>query len=209
MTVPVFASRAAKVSPGGARDPTYLPDAARTKRKTQRDLQEEQGGVGVYSLPLQTHWSLKKPEWVDDIIPEIMDGKNILDFVDPEIEVRLGELEEEEDERAELAAMQVGTEMADNTDRAEAHAAVSKLAKTIRKTKVASASRPGTLAPSRRRDLAPSRLPFRPRGPSKRRRECRARITTPQCHTNSPHEARSASSWHTWTQWACTPTRVR
>jgi nucleolar GTP-binding protein len=32
-----------------------------------------------------------------DIIPELLDGKNIADYVDPEIEARLAELEAEED----------------------------------------------------------------------------------------------------------------
>jgi len=44
---------------------------------------------------------LKNPEWRFDIIPEILDGKNIADFVDPEIDAMLEELEREEDERME------------------------------------------------------------------------------------------------------------
>ena len=67
------------------------------KKRTQKDEQEDHGGAGVYSLPLQHHWELKKPEWINDIIPEIMDGKNILDFVDPEIDQKLAELEAEEE----------------------------------------------------------------------------------------------------------------
>jgi hypothetical protein len=55
-------------------------------------------------VPLQSSWELKKPEWTNDVIPEIMDGKNIVDFVDPEIDLRLAELEAEEDERAQLYA---------------------------------------------------------------------------------------------------------
>jgi hypothetical protein len=87
---------------------TDLPGdmSAPPKRRTQKEEQEEQGGAGVYSLPLQHHWSLKQPEWVNDVIPEIMDGKNILDFVDPEIDARLAELEEEEDQRAQLAELE-------------------------------------------------------------------------------------------------------
>ena len=53
-------------------------------------------------MPLQRQWELKQPEWVNDCIPEIMDGKNILDFVDPDIEQKLAELEAEEEERAQL-----------------------------------------------------------------------------------------------------------
>lgn len=35
--------------------------------------------------------------WKYDKIPEIYDGKNIADFIDPEIERKLFELEEEEE----------------------------------------------------------------------------------------------------------------
>ena len=138
----VLASRAAADSSHvKASDSTCLPDAAPATRRTQRDLQEEQGGAGVYSLPLQAHWSLKKPEWVHDIIPEIMDGKNILDFVDPEIDARLGELEVEEEQRAELSALQEADDaVAVDHDHAEVQATLSKLAKSIRKKKERDAS---------------------------------------------------------------------
>lgn len=39
---------------------------------------------------------LENPDWKYDEIPELMDGKNIADFVDPDILIRLEELEEEE-----------------------------------------------------------------------------------------------------------------
>lgn len=40
---------------------------------------------------------LANPEWKMDIIPEIMDGKNIADFIDPDIEDKLDALEREEE----------------------------------------------------------------------------------------------------------------
>lgn len=129
-----------RASKGGSSS-TDLPDADDVgRRRTQRDVQEDEGmgGAGVYSLPLQTHWQLKTPEWVNDIIPEIMDGKNILDFVDPDIEQRLQELEEEEEQRAQLAELQ-GHGDGDDDDmddeRKEAQAGVARLAKAIRKKK--------------------------------------------------------------------------
>merc|ERR1719502_1901747 len=100
-----------RASKGGSSS-TDLPDADDVgRRRTQRDVQEDEGmgGAGVYSLPLQTHWQLKTPEWVNDIIPEIMDGKNILDFVDPDIEQRLQELEEEEEQRGSVLAAAADT----------------------------------------------------------------------------------------------------
>jgi len=54
------------------------------------------GGAGVFSFPLQEHFMLENPDWKYDEVPEIMDGKNIADFVDPDILKRLDELEEEE-----------------------------------------------------------------------------------------------------------------
>jgi NOGCT (NUC087) domain len=39
---------------------------------------------------------LANDEWKDDIIPEIMDGKNIADFIDPDIAEKLEALEREE-----------------------------------------------------------------------------------------------------------------
>ena len=41
---------------------------------------------------------LQKDEWKYDIVPEIMDGKNIADFVDADILEKLAMLEQEEDE---------------------------------------------------------------------------------------------------------------
>merc|ERR1719310_1755222 len=39
---------------------------------------------------------LEDPKWKYDVVPEIMDGKNIADFVDPDIDRKLAELEKEE-----------------------------------------------------------------------------------------------------------------
>lgn len=50
---------------------------------------------------LQDHrelFDLKDPSWKQDIVPEIWDGHNILDFVDPDIDARLAEIEREEEE---------------------------------------------------------------------------------------------------------------
>jgi len=41
---------------------------------------------------------LDNPEWKNDVWPEFMDGKNVFDFVDPEILAKLERLEKEEDE---------------------------------------------------------------------------------------------------------------
>ena len=142
------AAKQAKPAQGGAGSSTDLPDfePAAPKRVLQRDLEEEHGGAGVYSLPLQRQWELRRPEWADDMIPEIMDGKNIADFIDPEIEAKLDELEREEEERAQLAALEAEADPMED-DAAEAHAQVAKLASAIRKKK-------GVIKETARRDRA-------------------------------------------------------
>lgn len=79
------------------------------KRRTEKDLQEENGGAGVYSqgifvyayLVYETHtitsinqltrlfptttdvrklWDLKDPAWKYDIMPEIYNGQNVRVF---------------------------------------------------------------------------------------------------------------------------------
>lgn len=68
------------------------------KRKLLRDIEAEEGGPGVYSLNLKSNYLLANPEWKMDIIPEIMEGKNIADFVDPDIAEKLEALEREEEQ---------------------------------------------------------------------------------------------------------------
>lgn len=70
--------------------------AEKEKRKTERDLEDENGGAGVYSASLKKHYILANDEWKEDIMPEILDGHNVYDFVDPDILQRLEELEREE-----------------------------------------------------------------------------------------------------------------
>ena len=86
--------------------PAFIPDSV-MKRRTQvleeprklaRDFESENGGAGVYNVNLKERYLLSNPEWRFDVIPEIMDGKNIADFIDPEIEEKLRRLEEEEDQ---------------------------------------------------------------------------------------------------------------
>ncbi len=43
------------------------------------------------------NYLLENEEWKNDIIPEIMDGKNIADFIDPDILEKLDALECEEE----------------------------------------------------------------------------------------------------------------
>lgn len=53
------------------------------KRKTERDLHQELGNA--YNLDLRKNYLLKNSDEKYDIVPEIWEGHNIADFVDPEV----------------------------------------------------------------------------------------------------------------------------
>lgn len=87
--------------------PAFIPESvlkkraeneATSERKLARDIELENGGAGVYNVNLKDNYLLANSEWKYDVIPEIMDGKNIADFIDPEIEEKLRRLEEEEEQ---------------------------------------------------------------------------------------------------------------
>ncbi|KAK7545259.1 P-loop containing nucleoside triphosphate hydrolase protein [Phyllosticta citricarpa] len=86
----------------------YIPDAVKNKmkydandpnrKKLQRELEEENGGAGVYNINLKEQYLLENDEWKNDKVPEIFNGKNVYDFIDPEIEAKLAALEAEEEQ---------------------------------------------------------------------------------------------------------------
>ncbi|OCL09281.1 nucleolar GTP-binding protein-like protein [Glonium stellatum] len=92
---------------GGATREVFIPEAAMNKMKydksdpnrpkLERDIEEENGGAGVYNINLHKNYILDDPEWKDDRVPEVFDGKNVYDFIDPDIEAKLAALEEEEE----------------------------------------------------------------------------------------------------------------
>jgi nucleolar GTP-binding protein len=81
----------------GDRPPVIPNNFSKLDRPTLKQIQEEMGGAGVFNFPLQEHYNLEDPDWKFDDIPEIMDGKNIADFIDRDILARLEELEREEE----------------------------------------------------------------------------------------------------------------
>lgn len=92
---------------GGVVRETYIPEAVANikkydktdpeRRRLARDIEEENGGAGVYSVDLKEPYDLADPDWKHDKVPEIFNGKNVYDFVDPDIESKLAALEEEEE----------------------------------------------------------------------------------------------------------------
>ncbi|KMU84166.1 nucleolar GTP-binding protein 1 [Coccidioides immitis H538.4] len=91
---------------GGVRE-TFIPEAVQNlkkydkndpeRRKLERDIEVENGGAGVYNVDLKKNYTLADSDWNHDKIPEVWNGKNIYDFVDPDIEEKLRQLEEEEE----------------------------------------------------------------------------------------------------------------
>ncbi|KAL7534108.1 hypothetical protein ACHAXR_005639 [Thalassiosira sp. AJA248-18] len=67
------------------------------RKKTSRELMWENGGPGVWAPDYREQYDLDDPEWRFDAIPQILDGKNIADYVDPDIDEKLRLLEEEEE----------------------------------------------------------------------------------------------------------------
>lgn len=92
---------------GGVTREPFIPEAVKNLKKYDkndperrvlaRDIEAENGGPGVYNVDLRKDWILANPEWKYDKIPEILDGKNVYDYVDPDIEAKLAALEEEEE----------------------------------------------------------------------------------------------------------------
>lgn len=77
--------------------PTDGPEETKTaKRKTVKEMQDENGGAGVYSFPIPEHFILEDDDWKYDAAPEIFEGKNVADYIDPDIGAKLEALEKEE-----------------------------------------------------------------------------------------------------------------
>ena len=62
-----------------------------------KEIIEANGGVGVYYFPQREEFKLENPDWKYDVWPEIMDGKNVYDFVDKDILKKVEALEKEEE----------------------------------------------------------------------------------------------------------------
>ena len=86
---------------------TFIPESAQKvkkydkedpeRRRLERDIEEEKGGAGVYNVDLKKNYLLADEEWKHDKVPEVLNGRNVFDFVDPDIEERLAALEAEEE----------------------------------------------------------------------------------------------------------------
>lgn len=86
---------------------TFIPESVGDKSAMQTDVNDKMtekklmwnnGGPGVYVCDYRKYYLLENDDWKFDTVPEFMDGKNVIDFFDPEIEERLNNLDKEESE---------------------------------------------------------------------------------------------------------------
>uniref|UniRef100_A0A3Q3N3B5 Nucleolar GTP-binding protein 1 n=1 Tax=Labrus bergylta TaxID=56723 RepID=A0A3Q3N3B5_9LABR len=85
--------------------PPFIPEGAlmrkramevdAPKRKLEKDLEMELGDD--YILDLQKYWDLMNEEEKQDRVPEVWEGHNIADYIDPDIMKKLEDLEKEEE----------------------------------------------------------------------------------------------------------------
>jgi len=73
-----------------------LDNEIKEPRKTERDLELEAGGPGIYNYDLRKNYTLDNPDWKYDEYPEVINGMNLFDYIDPDIGKKLEELEKEE-----------------------------------------------------------------------------------------------------------------
>lgn len=86
------------------------------RRKLARDMEEENGGAGVFNVDLRADWDLANPDWKYDKIPEVVNGKNVFDFIDPDIDAKMAALEEEEERLAAEGYYESEEEMEDDEE---------------------------------------------------------------------------------------------
>ncbi len=56
---------------------------------TLKEFIQEKDEKNLDPTDWQQKYILKNPDWKNDIIPEIIEGTNIIDYVDPEIEQKI------------------------------------------------------------------------------------------------------------------------
>ncbi|CAE6491229.1 unnamed protein product [Rhizoctonia solani] len=88
--------------------------------KLEKDLEAEGGGAGVYNIDTRKNWILQDESWKYDVMPEIWEGKNVADFIDPDIEAKLAALEAEEEKLEAEGFYDSEEEIFDSDDEREA-----------------------------------------------------------------------------------------
>ncbi|OBA21861.1 P-loop containing nucleoside triphosphate hydrolase protein [Metschnikowia bicuspidata var. bicuspidata NRRL YB-4993] len=87
--------------------PAHIPEGAKAldkydpedpnRRLLAKDIELDNGGAGVFNINLKDFYMLEDDEWKQDTMPEVLDGKNVYDFLDADIAAKLQALEDEEE----------------------------------------------------------------------------------------------------------------
>lgn len=119
-----------------------IPDAVKERKKYDKndpdrkkllhDVEQEVERDGIFSVNLKTNYLLANDEWKFDVMPEIMDGKNVADFIDPDITEKLEALEREEEKLQVEGFYDSEEDMFDSEDEREQAEAQKALAHKIR-----------------------------------------------------------------------------
>lgn len=84
--------------PESAKNRFKYDESDPNRTKLARDLEAEFGGPGVFNVDLKNNFILANDDWKHDKMAEIFNGKNVYDFIDPDIEAKLAALEAEEEQ---------------------------------------------------------------------------------------------------------------
>ena len=87
----------------------------RPKKKLLKEVEQEL--LEEYSCDLRQHWVLENDEEKYDYIPELLNGRNVYDFVDPDILEKMQLLEREEGLREQSGFYHSDSDMEDETSR--------------------------------------------------------------------------------------------
>lgn len=132
-------------------------DSATLKKKLERDIELEM--ADDYFLDLKKRYDMADDEKYD-IIPEIFEGKNVADYIDPEILERLEELEREEEMRGQAGVYDSEPEDEDTLRTHRIATAIRKKRSFIRKQSWLKRTRNAPVMP---RHKGPAVRPSRPR----------------------------------------------
>lgn len=131
--------------------------AATPKRKLERDIELEM--ADDYFLDLKKHYLLEEDEKYD-AIPEIFEGKNVADYIDPEILQQLEELEREEEMKEQAGVYDSEPEDKETLRTRKIAMAIRKKRSFIRKQSWLKRTRNAPVMP---RSKGPAVRPSRPR----------------------------------------------
>lgn len=114
------------------------------RRRIERDEQEEKGGAGVHNIDMKKRYMLEDDDWKYDVIPEVRNGKNVADFIDPDIMDKLEALEMEEEKLEQDGFYDVSEEEEEDDESREIREAAESIRRRREEAKLISQDRKKT-----------------------------------------------------------------